>query len=263
VLDYKRIGTRFAPALGFVNRVGVTDYLAEVGYSWRHGKESSFRLVRMLAESERFERLADGALESSLSSLSLALETHAADTLKLELFVSREALREPFPIYTASDGSRSVVLPAGDYSFLDAAATLSSSDSRRLSGSLMLRSGDYYDGRHHAGELALSWKPSRHLALKAGYSQEHIDLPAGRFIVRLMSAGATVALDARWAWSTLLQFDNLSRVLGLNSRLRWQPRAGRETLLVVNYGEEDRDRTGGFALQSWNATLKYSHTLRF
>jgi hypothetical protein len=51
--------------------------------------------------------------------------------------------------------------------------------------------------------------------------------------------------------------------LGLNSILRWIPRAGREAILVINreFADYTRDRT--FTSVTGDITFKLSYTFRF
>jgi hypothetical protein len=61
----------------------------------------------------------------------------------------------------------------------------------------------------------------------------------------------------------LIQYDDVSEVLGVNARLQWIPRAGRETLIVLNHSLQDRDKDNAFESDVRDLTLKLSYTLRF
>ena len=81
--------------------------------------------------------------------------------------------------------------------------------------------------------------------------------------MRLVSANANYAFNSKWSWINLIQYDNFSDVVGINSRLRWNPQAGEDLFLVINY---NFDAEGVFAdLNSNNAeiVLKYTKTFRF
>ena len=90
-------------------------------------------------------------------------------------------------------------------------------------------------------------------AARSAHAREHI--------VRLMSAGVTVAFDSHWSWTNVAQYDNVSEALGVNSRLHWTPRAGRNAYLVVNHGRQGMGQ--GPDATSWLVALKYNHDLRF
>jgi hypothetical protein len=260
---YKRIEANFAPALGFVNRSGIEDVDSEGGYRWRFGQSSPLQLIELGSEYYRADTLADGHLGSSLVGLHVSANNQHGDIARLDVYDGREQLSEDFIIYEATDGSRRVVIPAGRYAFSEGEAKLTTNAARQVSGSVSLRAGEFYNGTHWSGELTLAWKPSRHLNTMVSLSQDHISLPGGDFPVRLLSAGATVAFNAHWSWTSLAQYDNVSEVLGFNSRLHWTPRAGRNAYLVINMGREDRDRDRYFRPMNWEIALKYSHDLRY
>jgi hypothetical protein len=65
------------------------------------------------------------------------------------------------------------------------------------------------------------------------------------------------------SWVTLLQYDNFSETVGINSRLHWIPQAGREAFIVLNHGLQDFDRDDTFKSANADLTLKYSYTFRF
>jgi len=60
------------------------------------------------------------------------------------------------------------------------------------------------------------------------YETNDIHLPEGSFITRLAQYRTEVVFSPRLSWTTLIQYDNQSEVLGLNSRLHWFPEPGRE-----------------------------------
>ncbi len=64
------------------------------------------------------------------------------------------------------------------------------------------------------------------------------------------------------SWVNLLQFDNQSNILGINSRLHWIPQAGRELFFVINHNMID-DLEEGFRSTDADITLKVNYTLRF
>ncbi len=260
---YKRIEANFSPALGFVNRAGIEDLTGEGGYRWRFGRGSPLQLIELGSEYYRADTLADGHLSSSLAGLHVTANNQHGDSLTVGLYDSRELLTEDFAIYEATDDGRRVVIPAGEYEFAEGEARLTTNPARRFSGSLALRGGEYYDGTHWAGEIAFAWKPSRHLNTTLSMSQDRISLEGGEFTVRLLSAGATVAFDSHWSWTSVAQYDNVSELFGFNSRLHWTPRAGRNAYLVVNLGREDLDRDRNFQPTNWEVVLKYSHDLRY
>ena len=118
-----------------------------------------------------------------------------------------------------------------------------------LSGALpSVRRGSFYDGTR----LSVG-----------GNSFNDISLPAGDFTTRIVSGTAEIAFNSFLSWVTLLQYDNVSEVMGLQTRLVWVPRAGRKYFLVANRGLQDVDKDGHFSLVSTEISLRAGYTWRF
>jgi len=258
---YKHIEEGFAPAMGFVNRAGIEDLSTDAGHRWRFGRDRALSLIEVGGEFYRADTLADGQLGSSVTGLHLSADNQHGDKAWLGIYDTREQLIDDFTIYESNDGSRRVVIPAGLYAFTEGEARLTANAARRISGSLTLRGGEYYGGTHGSGEVEVAWKPNPHLNTVVTLLQDQIRLPGGDFTVRLLSAGVTVAFDSHWSWTNVAQYDNVSEVLGVNSRLHWTPRAGRNAYLVVNHGRQDLVRD--LDATDWMVVLKYNHDLRF
>jgi hypothetical protein len=69
--------------------------------------------------------------------------------------------------------------------------------------------------------------------------------------------------SSKLSWINLIQYDNISETVGINSRLHWIPQAGREAFLVLNHNVDDLDHDNVFRSSFSELTLKYSYTFRF
>ena len=112
-------------------------------------------------------------------------------------------------------------------------------------------------------ETRTTWRPSKHLKVILGGEYNDVDLPQGDFITRLATLNLNVAFNTAWSWENFIQYDNVSDTVGLNSILRWIPRAGQETVFAANTLRQDFDRDGRFRAYTSDVTLKLSHTFRF
>ena len=74
---------------------------------------------------------------------------------------------------------------------------------------------------------------------------------------------ASAQYAVRISWANLVQYDNFSEVLGINSILRWVPDAGRELVFVVNRAVEDFDGDNRFDPLYSDLRLKFGYTIRF
>ena len=90
-----------------------------------------------------------------------------------------------------------------------------------------------------------------------------IQLPQGAFVTRLMRLTMDVNFSSTLYWVNLIQYDNVSEVVGANMRLRWIPKAGQETLIVLNHRMQDRDRDNRFRSELMDLSLRVGYTFRF
>ena len=95
------------------------------------------------------------------------------------------------------------------------------------------------------------------------YDWNDIDLPQGEFITRLTRLTADVNFSSTLYWVSLIQYDNVSEVIGVNTRLNWIPKAGQEGLIVLNHSLQDRDRNGAFRSELLDISVKLNYTFRF
>jgi hypothetical protein len=257
---FKQLGKGFKPALGFVNRAGVRDYSGDAGYTTLV-RGRYLQSVYTGMDASRIESI-HGPLQTQIITLRPAeIETSRRDTLRFFYAFSREALTTPFTIY--SFGSKQVVIPVGRYRFNDYGFDFVAGQQRRLGVRLNLRQGDFYDGKRLSVGSELNWKQSRHFAIRGSYDINDIDLPAGKFSTRVLSAGTDINFSSRLSWTNLVQYDNVSETAGLQSRLQWIPKAGQELTAIINHSSEDLDRDGSFHSLNAEYGLRISYTFRF
>jgi hypothetical protein len=79
-------------------------------------------------------------------------------------------------------------------------------------------------------------KPSRHIALSVQAERDAVALPEGSFETDTVTVRADYNLTANISWANLAQYDNESRVAGLQSRFRWILRPGNDLFLIINRG---------------------------
>ena len=72
-----------------------------------------------------------------------------------------------------------------------------------------------------------------------------------------------VVFSSALSWVNVIQWDNGSDILGINSRLHWAPQAGRDFYLVLNHSLQDLDEDGTFSSLGADLTAKASYTFRF
>jgi len=257
-LLYDQFQANFNPALGFVNREDVERVEMGAGYSYRPNAHAWMRAVDFGFNFENFDVLSSGELESrSLFVELFDIETHSGDSYGFQYVREREVLFEDFEIV---DG---IVIPAGDYEFGGFGIELEGASERVLAPSLEMDVGDFFGGDITSIEVGIDWRPNNRLFLGLGYEYNDVELPAGDFVTRLIQFRANYAFNVRWSWVNLIQYDNESSEVGINSRLRWNPRAGQDFYLVINHGFDALRAFRDMRSVESQVSLKYTHTFRF
>lgn len=255
-MRFSHLGESFNPALGFVNRPGVEQWNIGTEYT-RRPTSGVLRSMLTGLNGERIT-LTSGELQSQrLTARLIELEGRRGDELQLRHSARKEVLLAPFEI------SPGVILPAAGYSFDDTSLRVASADQRKLWGGWEYRRGGFYDGNREQLAMDFSWRPSGRFLTQLRYEVNDIALPQGSFTTRLVQLRGNIVFSSTLSWVTLIQYDNVSEVVGINSRLHWIPQAGREGFIVLNHNLQDFDRDGRFASLTAEATVKFNYTFRF
>lgn len=226
-LDLRRVEENFNPALGFVNRAGVNQI--EGQFRYRHRLENNYwQWLRGRFQYFRSERIG-GDLQSENVTLNV-MEGFSKENDFFTFFVSRqtEGLTDEFTL------PGELLVPNGVYKSNRYGVFMETGEQRTWSGELEVVDGDFFGGTRLFIGSELEWKPSKHFLASVSYQKNDVKLPTGEFTSRLVSGRVNVAVNSKWAWLNLVQGDNVSNTVSVNSRIRYQPRADREFFLVFN-----------------------------
>jgi len=256
----KQIEENFFPALGFVNRAGVLDQTYELGYSRRIAGDF-VRTIYSAVDAERIEYI-DGGLQTQVVTFrAFEFESNARDRGHLRAYATKEVLLEPFVIWEKD--TEQVVIAPGEYSFNETELSFSSGQARPVWGTLTYQAGDFYDGERSRIVAGFGWRPSIHYQMALDYAINDVTLPAGDFITRLVQFRSDVVFSSTTSWSTLIQYDNVTETMGINTRFHWIPEAGREVFVVLNHNLQDLDLDNRFQSRRADLAIKLNYTLRY
>jgi uncharacterized protein DUF5916/cellulose/xylan binding protein with CBM9 domain len=250
------IEENFSPAAGFVNRANIVGSKAEAGYTFTPNGRF-FRNITIKSIYENIDTIG-GALESREFVLEpFSVETQFGDFFEIRLKRLDEVLVDEFEI------SPGVMIGTGAYTFDRIQFALASALERRFALNMNVDIGEFYDGDlvKIAGDL--NWRPGRHLFLQLGYEFNDVELPQGSFTTRLYRARVDFAFNAYWSWLNFLQYDNITDTAGINSRVRFNPQAGRDMYFVVNRQFDVDPLSRKLRSSTSEIVLKFLYTFRF
>ena len=259
---FREIQENFRPALGFVQRDNVRMLRMAASYNPR---PKDFLNVQQMFHDiyyTRFTRLDYGQVESwDLYVTLLDWHLRSGDNLHgmFDFNPTYERLFEPFEI------SPGVHLLLGEYRFTRFRSNLlSTAAKRRLSGSINLTYGNYWSGKAEQVTTSLTYKLPPRFTIGVSTNQTFARLPEGHFIARIFTANVSYAASPSLSLSNLVQYDNRSRNMGWQSRVRWTLRPGNDLFFAFNQGWI-REDVGNlrFRTQDSKVSAKFQYSFRF
>ena len=279
--SFAEIQKDFTPALGFVNRRGIREYETDFNYRHRFPRRALLRTadtgfsVKLITDDEENE-VETGEVELKV----LKLKNSPGDQVEFTYILQHELLDEDELFLKRDD----LCVPAGTHNFNRFSAGFATAESRPLSGALKVDWGGFFSGRRTDIKPALAWRPSPFLFVSLEYElndfrelkvaappqkkecPNDIRLPEGSFTSHLVRGRVVLQFTPDISWSTLVQYDNVSAALGINSRFRWIIEPGNELFVVVNQSFEEKDGDevkGKLEPSGTEIAMKLVWTLRF
>ncbi len=253
---FKEVQENFNPALGFVSRSGIRQYLADAGYTYQRNGEH-IRTISARLDTQRIDFIEGGLQSQTISLQAIEVENNSADKISLKYRSDKERLTEPFEI---ADG---IIIPTGSYSYGATDLRIETGDHRPLKVKFNFLDGDFFDGSIRSVRSEIDWTPSKHFSAELAYSVDDVDLPQGSFTAKLISTRLDFVFSNALSWVNLIQYDNVSETIGINSRLHWVPQAGRNVYLVLNHNYAERLSDDRFHSTTTDVTIKADYTFRF
>lgn len=251
---YARLGVsevqqNFNPGLGFLARAGVRQYSSDFAYKWRFA-DSYLNSIESSVYSTHYTDL-DNRLLSSITYFNLVnVRNVAGDFVQFTVSENQDKISQGFPLLNT------LFVNPGSYSDQRFWLTLSSAKHRKLSTKATYVVGKRYGGKYSHFETYFDLRKVGNTNFSAYFQKINMEAGGQAATAKLARVGTTTTFNGNLTWSNFLQYDNLSRSLGLNSRLHWELSPGKALYLVLN---EESNREVGDAHYSKNkVVLKYS-----
>jgi hypothetical protein len=254
--DYLDVGANYYPEIGFVQRRGFGRAFASARFSPRmRGSTVVRRYLFELAPEYLINRR--DVVESSRTTARFLTEFQSSDQITVDVAANYELLERPFQV------SPGVSIQPGEFPFTNATLSYAFGQQRRMSGTVALQAGAFYDGTLTSltvsgARIAIlkqfSVEPS--LTLNRG------DLPAGQFHTTLARARVDYAFTPLRFFSALVQFNSADRTFSSNVRFRWEYQPGSE-IFVVYTDERDTTVAGYPGLRNKALVAKVNRLFRF
>jgi hypothetical protein len=251
---YKRIGDAFDPSLGFVPRRSVQILSPKAEFSprpgWKPLRKMNFELFGRLVLDLK------GRWETyRVFTAPFNWDWETGDKTEFNVIVEGDRPDEPFEI------AEGVVITPGSYEWIRYRALVEFASWRKVSGEIAWSFGSFYDGKLDAIVASIAWKPSATFTLETSIEHNIGRLPEGDFTRDLALGRVELHFTPNLNASLLAQYDNESRSVGFNNRIRWtfDPYGD----LFVVYNHNIRDFGVEWDLDSNGLTIKVQRAFRF
>jgi hypothetical protein len=260
-VSLREVQENFRPALGFVQRDNIR--MVRVAASFNPRPRDFLNIQQMFHDAyfTHFTSLEHKQTESwdfYLTFLDWHLRSGDNWHGMLDINPVFERLFEPFQI------SPGVVLPPGDYRFTRLRSNLFATATRRpLSANVSVVWGNYWSGTAQQVTTAITYRLPPSFQITFNTNQTFARLPEGHFTARIMTSNISYSASPRLSFFNLVQYDNRSRNLGWQSRVRWTLKPGNDFFIAFNQGWiHDEGDSLRFRTQDNKLSAKLQYSVR-
>jgi hypothetical protein len=238
LLGVQELEANFLPGLGFVNRVGIRRYDAEIRRRWR--PRNWLRTADTLFDGQVTTGDGSEIQSSRLLWRIFDLANQAGDSFNVEVIRRTEELEVPFEI------AEGVTLLPQRQSWWGNKWTVETADLRPVNLVLEFAWGKFWNGDLVLWRGTLGLRPSKHFTASVFYEEFDVHLTEGDFTKRLLRVRTTVGINPDLSLESLTQYDNVSRSIGFQTRLHWIVQPGDDLYLIFGQDfDADGDRIRG------------------
>jgi hypothetical protein len=251
---YSRIGEQFDPSLGFVPRRGIhylrlgATYAPRPDLSWLRQMFNQFFGTYVLGLDNKWQsyRLFTAPINWRLES---------GDRVEFNVNPTGENILIPFDI------AEDVSIPQGSYHFIRYRLEAEYAAKRRLNGQLTWWFGSFYEGWLDEIELQLNWNPSTLITFELRGERNIGRLPWGDFQQTLGGLRVRFNVTSDLQLNTYVQYDTVSKRMGVNARIHWIFSPLGDAFLVFNHNTLN-DLNDRWELQNQQIVFKIRYNFR-
>lgn len=255
--DVLRVGDNFNPEIGLVRRDNFTRGWGSLRFSPR---PKNSKRVRKYTWEGSLEYLMNGQsqLETRTQTGRVNVEFQNSDQLTVEANDNYELLLRTFSPVPG------VAIAEGGYNFRDASVQYAFGQQRRMSGTVNLARGRFYDG--DITSLTISGARVailKQFSVEPSVTLNAIRLPAADVTTKLFRARADYAFSPRRFVSALVQYSSSDKSFSSNLRFRWEYIPGSELFVVYTDDRDPTLRANVPSLKNRAFVVKINRMLRF
>jgi hypothetical protein len=263
--SFREFGSGWDPAVGFAQRRGFRRHQPTLTVAPR---PQQWALVRQLQWQIYFEYLTDldnRLLTRNLNFTLLQLNFESGDRFNLDAGRNYERLERVFTIH--GSGEDAIRVHPGAYEGWGWSGGFQTAGRRMLSGSLDLGRSSFWSGERTEIGLGGTVRPRRGVSLSTNVERNEVRLAQGEFDTNLIRLSGSWNLSPLSSLTANVQYDDVTRVVGLFARARWIVRPGSDIFVVWTHNwQNELERLLNhreFATLSRGMAMKANYSYRF
>ena len=211
-INYMDVEPNFDPGIGFIRRRERTIGTRAI-FKPRPGGE----LIRNLEFQPRLVYYHDDErlLKSRDTGLLFAVAFQSGERITFDIENELERLTRPFRI------GPGVTLPVGDYHWNAGGISFRSFNGRKVSGSVGVDFGDFYNGTKRSLSLSGDFRPNETIQVSPSYRFNDVDLIEGSFNTHLVGVRADVSFTTNLLTSAFVQYNSTGDLAAVQFRFNY------------------------------------------
>lgn len=256
--SYRELGNNYDPAVGFNRRNGFRRFQPAIRYEPLFENSKVIRSIEWGIFYEYLASLDNQLLTENLRFTLGQVRFESGERFEVQVSRNFEFLDEDFDILRDS----TVIIQPGTYVNWQYQIEVSTASFRKVSASVEYESGGFWTGTIKSYKFELQFRPFPGISLGAEYNLSQVTAEGSGFDTNLFRVDLGIDFTPDLSFSTNVQFDDVSNLLGTNTRFRWIITPGSDVFLVYNHNWINDPMAQWYTLQSGMA-LKAVYTHRF
>lgn len=256
--SYREFGENYDPAVGFNRRNGFRRFQPAIRYEPLFEESDVLRSIEWGIYYEWLASLNNKLLTENLRFTLGQFQFESGERFEIQVSKNFEFLDETFDILRDS----TVIIQPGEYRNWRYQFEVSTASFRKVSISAGYSGGGFWTGTNNRYEFEVQFRPFSGVNLGAEYTLNQVSAEGSSFNTNLFRVDFGLDFTPDISISTNVQYDNVSQLLGTNSRFRWIITPGTDIFLVYNHNWVNDPLERWATIQSGLA-LKAVYTHRF
>ena len=259
-MSYRVYGTHYNPAVGFNQRNGFKRVQPSLKYSPLFDNSKTIREIEWGVRYEYLTSLENLLLTENMTFTLADLKFESGDRIGAEVSRNYEFLEETFDIL----GDGEIIVSPDEYINWSYELGASTASFRKISGSVDYEAGGFWTGNISNLNLGLVVRPRPGINIAGAYRHTKVTSGNKGFDTNLFRVNLGFDFTPDISLSSNVQFEDVSKVLGTNTRFRWIITPGTDVFFVYNHNwlnSMDLDRR--YTTLQEVAALKAVYTHRF